>query len=122
MKFLKYSIIVLIALSLAAMGLVSCGSGGTLTSIKIDQADPTSITFSTATTQQFTVTATLSDGSTWANWPLVDWSSSNANVSIDVNGLATASVAPPPGYSSTITANAQGHSGIQPSSITLNVN
>lgn len=116
MKFYRYAIIALMV-TLTAIGLGSCGGGsGELQSIKIDQADPTTII--NGNTQKFTVTATLSDGSTWPNWPLVNWSASPMTfLTINSEGLATtASVGGP----TTITAEAQGHAGMS-NSITVTV-
>ena len=91
MKILKYCILIAAVISVAAMGSVSCLRGGTLSSITVTPANPT---IAYETKQQFTATATFSDGTTlnWttaATWKSSDDSSAVISNTTGSNGIAT---------------------------------
>lgn len=96
------------------LALGACGTTGpVLRSVAIS---PTSATISATTTQQFTASATYSDGSAKDATSLVTWSSSNAAVAkIAVGGVATALAS----GTTTITATL---AGAPAATATLNVN
>ena len=91
MKILKYCILIAVVIPVAAIGFMSCLRGGTLSSITVTPADQT---IAYQTTQQFTATATFSDGTT-LNWTTAaTWKSdSEADVTFSnpagTKGLAT---------------------------------
>jgi len=91
MKILKRGISIAAVLTLFAMILVSCLSGGKMMSIAVTPA--TSI-IAQGTTQQFIATATLSDGTTinWTqavNWTSLDPTVATISNTAPSNGLAT---------------------------------
>jgi hypothetical protein len=104
MKILKRCILIAAAITLSAMALASCLHGGKMMSITVTPA--TSI-IAQGSAQQFTATATLSDGQT-VNWTeAATWSSSDPTVATisntaPSNGLATAGT--PTVNTTTITA------------------
>lgn len=101
MKILKRGILVVAALTLFAIILVSCLSGGRMTTIAITPPNPF---MARGSTQQFTATATLSDGTT-INWTqAVNWTASDPTFTfsntVPTNGLG---YAPTPAGTTTYT-------------------
>jgi trimeric autotransporter adhesin len=97
-KFGLYGLVILLVASIGLLA-VSCTTGASLTttntttnasltSISVTPSNPSSI--AVGSTQQFTATATYSDGSTADISSQVSWSSDSPNASVSTGGLATA--------------------------------
>jgi len=91
MKIAKYSIVLIVLLSAAAAGFVSCGgSGSYLNQIAVTPANTTVALGTQPSQQQFTASESLSDNSMTINASdVVTWAYSLPITSMDATGLAT---------------------------------
>jgi hypothetical protein len=105
MKIVKYCILVVAVLTVAAVGFMSCIRGGKLESITVI---PNNITIVKGTAQQFAAIAKFSDGTT-LNWTSASTWSSSDDTAVTIsntagsNGLATSLIT---GTTGTITITA----------------